>query len=331
MRRARGSGRSHERQISRLLRWYPRAWRERYGSEFAALLSSDLAERPRSLGRTFDVVRAGLNARLGMTGLVASGVLDGAAEVRAGLGAMACCLAAFLTCSVALWSQLTIGWQWSKPGSASATIAMVAMSVLLPVLLLLGLVAAVPVSLAGARALRGGRGGLGIPLALVGTGAFVLIVGSCLFDHGWPGTGGHPWAGRSLVPGGLASVAWTATVSVTSYWAHPARLGAFPALELGWMTIAPMAIAALTGGVTMTLRRLELSPHMLRFETRVARLATQAMVCALAGAAIWVLSGDGGPRRLFATGAINSVELSLMAVTAVGALATARRVQRLTA
>ena len=47
-----------------LLRWYPRAWRARYGEEFTELLTADLAERPRSAARTADVIRGGLVARL---------------------------------------------------------------------------------------------------------------------------------------------------------------------------------------------------------------------------------------------------------------------------
>jgi hypothetical protein len=56
-------------RAARLLRWYPRAWRGRYGEEFAELLTADLAERPRSAARTADVIRGGLVARLAGAGL----------------------------------------------------------------------------------------------------------------------------------------------------------------------------------------------------------------------------------------------------------------------
>jgi hypothetical protein len=39
----------------RLLRWYPGLWRVRYGAEFAELLASELAERPRSARLTANV------------------------------------------------------------------------------------------------------------------------------------------------------------------------------------------------------------------------------------------------------------------------------------
>jgi hypothetical protein len=46
------------------LRWYPSAWRARYGEEFVAHLEIELAERPFSLARSSDIVAHGLLARL---------------------------------------------------------------------------------------------------------------------------------------------------------------------------------------------------------------------------------------------------------------------------
>jgi len=57
------------RRAERLLRWYPRTWRDRYGEEFAELLVSDIEERPQAPGRTLDVVRGGLVARLSAAGV----------------------------------------------------------------------------------------------------------------------------------------------------------------------------------------------------------------------------------------------------------------------
>ena len=64
-----GSGGDAARRAERLLRWYPRTWRDRYGEEFAELLVSDIEERPQAPGRTLDVVRGGLVARLSALGV----------------------------------------------------------------------------------------------------------------------------------------------------------------------------------------------------------------------------------------------------------------------
>jgi hypothetical protein len=53
-----------DRRARRLLRWYPKAWRLRYGEEFKQLLIADIGERPQSWRRTFDVARRGLAARV---------------------------------------------------------------------------------------------------------------------------------------------------------------------------------------------------------------------------------------------------------------------------
>jgi hypothetical protein len=58
MRRADAELRAH-----RLLRWYPKEWRLRYGEEFTELLVDDIAERPRSWRRTVDVARSGIAAQ----------------------------------------------------------------------------------------------------------------------------------------------------------------------------------------------------------------------------------------------------------------------------
>ena len=52
-----------DRRITRLLRWYPAGWRERYGDEFAALLRDTIEDGRGGLRLTLDVARAGLVAR----------------------------------------------------------------------------------------------------------------------------------------------------------------------------------------------------------------------------------------------------------------------------
>lgn len=53
-----------ERRARRLLHWYPKRWRTRYGDEFTQLLIDDIGDRPRSWRRTLDVAHSGLAARL---------------------------------------------------------------------------------------------------------------------------------------------------------------------------------------------------------------------------------------------------------------------------
>ncbi|HEY2354325.1 MAG TPA: hypothetical protein VGH79_05435 [Gaiellaceae bacterium] len=298
-----------ERRARRLLLWYPRAWRERYGDEFSEVLLADIAERPRSWSRAFDVARSGAVTRLGLGGAVHAG---------ARLAVFACSAAAFVVFGTAIWAQLAIGWQWSRPETPATSAAIVAMSCLLGVFVVLTALGGAPVLWAVVCRPRRAVAG---PLVLFLAGAVVAVLGARHFAAGWPGTGGHPWAHQHLLPGRLAALAWAETLSVTSYWAHPAALLGFPPDELLWMAASPVALVASVAGGARTIRRLELSPRVLRFEFALARLACEAMTVFVAAACCWIAGGGTGPRNLFHVGAIDFAAIVAM----VAALLVARR------
>lgn len=61
-----------DRRARRLLHWYPKEWRLRYGEEFTQLLTDDISDRPRSWHRTLDVTRSGLAAQIAQRQLTRS-------------------------------------------------------------------------------------------------------------------------------------------------------------------------------------------------------------------------------------------------------------------
>jgi hypothetical protein len=83
-----------DRRARRLLRWYPKAWRLRYGEEFTQLLIDDISERPRSWHRTLDVARSGLTTRrqwrnrADQRSVARFSVIAGAASIAAGFGVL---------------------------------------------------------------------------------------------------------------------------------------------------------------------------------------------------------------------------------------------------
>jgi hypothetical protein len=311
-------------RAARLLRWYPKAWRSRYGEEFTELLISDIGERPRSRSRTADVIRGALVARLADAGLCGCAP-EAAAQVRASLASLACCAAVFLGFGGAMWSQLTIGWQWSEPATARTTVATVLMSGAMLVFAVLALLAAPPVVWSVvSRMVRGGLRGLLGPSALLLAGLAVVVVGGRHFGNGWPGTGGHPWARQGLVPGGVAAFSWASTLSVSSFWAHPAALAAFPGAELAWMALSPLAVACVVVGAATAVRRTELSPRVLGFETRLGIAAYATMAVFLAGCCAWITDRVPGPGNLFHPGAIDVAGVTVLTV----ALAVARQAAR---
>ena len=146
-----------ERRARLLVRCYPPAWRARYGDEFVQLLVDEISERPRSLSRTADVVRSGLIARLESAGL-AGDTLDPQRQVRAGLAALSLAVSAFLAAGVAIWAQLTIGWQWSAPAAPATKTGMLVMSGAMLGFALLAVLGAVPLVWTICREMAAGRG-----------------------------------------------------------------------------------------------------------------------------------------------------------------------------
>jgi hypothetical protein len=154
--------------------------------------------------------------------------------------------------------------------------------------------------------------GLVRPSMLLLMGGTFLVVGARHFGNGWPGTGGHHWAHQGLVPGGAAAFSWASTLSISSYWAHPGVLLSFPAAEVGWMVISPLAMMSTVVGATKLVRRREVSPRVLRYEARLGSVAGYAMAGFLVGSCCWIVDGGPGPRNLFHAGAIDVAGLVLM-------------------
>jgi hypothetical protein len=298
-------------RVERLLRWYPRNWRARYGEEFGELLAAEIREHPRLWRRSADVAMSGLIARLANAGLTKQAA-DPSDQVRASLASICCALAIFLGLGVSMWSQLAIGWQWSEPDTGATYAAMILMSVAVLVFCILAVLAAVPIVWCVLKGVVSGRSRLVGPSLLFLVGAAVLIVGSRHFGNGWPGTGGHPWSNRGLVPGGVEAFAWASTLSISSYWAHPRVLLSFPTLELIWMGVSPIAMVGMVVGATKSIRRVVLPGWALRHEIRVARVAGFVMLALLVGSSSWTIDGGAGPDNLFRTGGIDIAALVVM-------------------
>ena len=326
-----GRAAAGERRAARLLRWYPAAWRARYGAEFTELLLADFADQPRSWRRTADVARSGLLARLTGAGLT-SHRLEPTGQLRASLVTMGCALGAFLTFGIAMLAQLATGWQWGTPGSPATTAGMIIMTLAVTGIGLLAMLAGSPVAwltvvaLARNRDRKGGTRGRDRRLARA---AWLLLAGGCAlaagarhFQNSWPGTGGT--AGHhGLLPAGLAAFGWASTLSVSSYWAHPAQLHHFPAAELAWMALSPVALACLVAGLAGVVRRLPMPARLLTYLTRLAGAGALAACCFFAGAACWVFGQGSGQAGLFHAGALDVMGLAVMTLTLVAAVRAA--------
>ena len=306
-----------------LLRWYPRVWRERYGEEFTELLIADIAERPASVLRTLDVARAGLLARLAVAGLAELHVeplADPGRRLRVSLGTLGATLVLCLALGTALCSQLAIAWQWTAPAAPVPPTrqAALVMSVALLAFAALVVLAVAPVGYAIARNFS--RRLLVPPLVLVAA-VTVLVFGGHHFIYQWPGTGGH----GGLLPAGLQAFTWSLTFWFSSAWAHWSWLSGFGGWTLAWMAASPLALAAATAAAMTLVRRVELSPRLLAYETRLAALACAIMGVFLVGCGYWIYVG----RAAFGVLDAHAGLLDIATTAAVAlALAAACQVQR---
>jgi hypothetical protein len=98
-------------RVARLLRWYPRTWRERYGEEFEAVLTSSLVDGKGGASLSINVAREGLAARLESAGFVGR-TAPALERARASLMTVFVATLGFLTGAVALLIY-SKGWRGS--------------------------------------------------------------------------------------------------------------------------------------------------------------------------------------------------------------------------
>jgi hypothetical protein len=96
-------------RAARLLRWYPKDWRARYGDEFEAVLSSSLSDGKGGLRLSLNVAREGVVARLESGGFVGRSAppLD---RARASVLTIVAAILGFLT-TTAVLAYYEKGWQ----------------------------------------------------------------------------------------------------------------------------------------------------------------------------------------------------------------------------
>ena len=294
---------SAARTSERLLRFYPPAWRRRYGEELQGLIVES-SDGGRVAWRTrLDVALAGSRERIRAAGLEPGG--SPADRVRASVLLVLCAWALFVVGGMIV-GKFSEHWQGAVPpgGSSSPSAAftvLVAAACCGSALVLAGVAAAVPSFL---RYLRSG-GWQRVPIPL----------------------------GRAA----LVSVALVAATTTLAVWAGSLdgaqREGgdtAYSVAFAAWALLAAGTIGTWAGAAVAIARRVELPDRMLRVEAWLAAGATVAMATitaativwwvALASAAPWFFSGDtagsGGstlaPELLVAAGI-------MVAATLVGA------------
>jgi hypothetical protein len=313
---------SPEARAERLLRWYPIAWRDRYGEEFADLLVSEIEEQPSSWRRTLDVARSGLVARCSLVGL-GGGPLG---DPRMALAATAALMVAFSALAVSLWTQLATAAHSMPLDSRAAHTAMVVLTAALALLALLAILAAVPIMAATVAAIiRRERRGLLSPLTVALASLVALAAGGRHMAAHWTSLAGTGH-GTSAIPDRVASLAWGETFTINTAWAHPHELLEMNLTRVGWMAASPLALVALLISVGALLHRLEVSGRVLRYEAGLAEAAMLSTIPMLAVASWWVISSQHAAIAGLRAGSLDLVLIAVMAAAAAMGRATSRRI-----
>lgn len=258
----------------RLVRLYPRAWRERYGDELAALISESSSGRRIPWRTRADVVRSAAREHARRLAPAA-----GPAQERSRTGVLLALWAWVLfACAGAVVQKTSEHWQASVPGSGRA----------LPSAAFGALVAA---AVAGAAVVLAG-------LAVVLPPATRFVRSGRVHELRGP-----------LVRSAAATLAASAAGTAIVIWAHrltaAQRSGHDGAYAVGFAAFALLAALCLAtwgAAAAVLLRRLELSPRTLRAEAALACALAGAMLAATAATALWWGSAASAARAFPSTG-----------------------------
>lgn len=245
----------------RLLRWYPSAWRDRYGEEFLALMEDDLGGRDPGALYRLRVIGSGIHQRARHTGLVGVGATK-VERQRAGS----------LLVLVA-WNLVVLAAASFSKESEHFAGALVPHSRLLPqvtydVVVALGVV--------------------GTAIVLAGFFLSLPSFARYLRGGGWPAI-----RNRVLVAGSLLVATLVAVVPLAA-WAH--HLGvvqrnggdlSYTGAFLGWALLAGSSIVAWTVVAVASARRVTLSLRVLAVESRLAVALAGVMVALLVSTVVW--------------------------------------------
>ena len=244
-----------------LLRWYPPAWRDRYGDELVALIEDQGGGRPPTFRVTLSLVGAGLRERAHQSGLVGR---QGSPFERARTGSLVvlCAWTAFMVA----------GASFSKVSEHFA-----------------------PALPAGGRAVAQGAFdvvvGFGITgMALVALGAAVALPSFV----GFLGRGGWSSIRRHVLRAGLLSVVAVAVVVPLSLWAHHLNQfqrnggdGLYSGAFITWALLVAGTLAQWTAAGVAAARRITFTRRVLSVEAMLAVALAGVMVVVTAATALW--------------------------------------------
>lgn len=282
-----------------LLRWYPAAWRERYGDELIALLEDMLDGKRPPITMRLSVAGAGVRERARSIGLVGDAASPSEQRRTSALVVLfAWTLFVLAGCAFAKLSE--------HAGSAASASA--------------------------SRSVGLAYQGVEILALLAGV---AVVVGSVLCVQpfiAYLRAGGWPVIRRSVITAGaMTAVSAAGTIGLV-IWAHrlpPAtrQSGAWPygPAFLTWGATVALAIMATSRAAAITARRLDLSDRLLGAEVLLSRVVLVAMVgMTVATIVWWRVMAAGAPQFLGSPARIATVTATMLIADLIGVVGAAR-------
>ena len=237
-------------RAARLVRLYPREWRQRF-PDFEEVLAGEFVENRR--GVYCDVVRTAFAERLRDVGVIPKRPVDGA---RSGLALIYAALVPFAGLALGMWSQLHTGLASLGPATPPVLRASNLSLFIGTLVVLVALPIAILLFAADVPSVRNGTGKrvasyrlvVRPSLAFVGALAVLTVAGWSADRSGWysPAAAALPHHG----PGLLATLWVRGIIAIISpAWIHPTLFQKMPTGELAAALLAP--VAALTGAAAL--------------------------------------------------------------------------------
>jgi hypothetical protein len=237
---------------TRLLRWYPRTWRERYGEELLALIQDTLDDGRPTWRLRLSVAWGGLRERGHQVGQAAKATVKGPAGPDKVMILIAGLLFAYLPLTLTASPLPARGWQ--VPAAFDAVLAAVALT--------------------GAVVLLGGLAGLPALVRFVRAGGWPTIRRRVVWAAGATVVAGGGVAGVAIVTGSHLS----AQLNVS--WPYLAALFA-----------AGLAVAAAMGlwatAAAATARHLTLAPRVRTAQLMIGAIIPSAFTATIGALAFW--------------------------------------------
>ena len=285
------------RRAKRLLLWYPRTWRERYGEEFVDHLEQEFTEKSVDFRRTVNIASKGLVARVGDFGF-SNATLSPEGQTRAAVGTSFVLLNLAAVVVLNFWSLAMLRWSGRTyhPIPVSATTGILTVVTGLMLLVLVAIVLIV-VSSTGRQIRRGQFRRIAVPSVLAAASGALLLYAVrsvpyelYLYAHGYHGRPGIGWTQPGSAITALAQTTFERTQGWVSPWNQP---HGNPTSSYVVNDLVPIAVLLFGISIASLWRRVELPRFVKRFSSATVSLLGVLTSVFLVAYLFWI--GFGGP------------------------------------